>query len=199
MIEQHPFADLLPRQAITLRGRAMRLTANLHRAEDLVQSTLLKAWASRDSYRPESNLRAWLFTIMRNTFFSDLRKNRLEIADVDGIWAAALSEEPAQDHVIALKEVISALLLLPPAQSRPLILMGVLGFSQLEVAEVCGCTVGTVKSRVSRGRIALGAALLRAPANPEGALPLMPQATAGAISAYEVAQKAMQYEPGFQE
>lgn len=199
MIEQHPFSDLLPRQAVTLRGRAMKLTANLHRAEDLVQTTMLKAWANRDSYRPESNLRAWLFTIMRNTFFSDLRNTRREIADVDGILAAALSEEPAQDHVIALKEVLSAMLLLPPAQSQPLILMGVLGFSQLEVAEACGCTVGTVKSRVSRARTALGAALLRGPSNPDGALPLLPQAAAGATSANEVAHNAKQSESRFQE
>lgn len=199
MIEQHPFSDLLPRQAVTLRGRAMKLTSNLHRAEDLVQTTLLKAWANRDSYRPESNLRAWLFTIMRNTFFSELRKNRREVADVDGILAAALSEEPPQDHVIALKEVTSAILLLPPAQRRPLVLMGVLGFSQLEVADACGCTVGTVKSRVSRARSALSAALMQTRSDPDGAMLSPSQAIARNISPSAVAHKAMRSESRFQE
>jgi RNA polymerase sigma-70 factor (ECF subfamily) len=160
MIEQHPFSYLLPRQAVPLRGRAMKLTSNLHRAEDLVQTTLMKAWASRDSYLPESNLRAWLFTIMRNTFFSDLRKNCREVEDVDGALAAALAEEPRQDHVLALKELMAAILLLPQVQRRPLVLMGAMGFSQSEVATSCGCTIGAVKSRVSRARATLSAALL---------------------------------------
>lgn len=161
MIDQHPFAYLLPKQTVTLRSRAMKLTSNLHRAEDLVQTTLMKAWASRDSYQPESNLRAWLFTIMRNTFFSDLRKNRREVEDVDGTLAAALAEEPRQDHVLALKELMSAIARLPPAQRQPLVLMGAMGFSQLEVADACGCTIGTVKSRVSRARATLSAMLLQ--------------------------------------
>jgi len=155
MTERHPFHTLLPQHALSLRCRALRLTANEHRAEDLVQATLLKAWASRDSFQPETNLRAWLFTILRNTFFSDLRKFRREVEDVDDAYAMALFEEPRQDHALALKELIAAIASLPHAQRRPLVLMGVYGFSQLEVADACGCTVGTVKSRVSRGRATL--------------------------------------------
>lgn len=155
MTKDHPFHDLLPQQAIALRRRALKLTGNEHRAEDLVQDTLLKAWDKRDSYRPDTNLRAWLFTILRNTFFSDLRKHRREVEDVDGACAMALSEEPRQDHALALKQLISAIALLPQSQSRPLVLMSAYGFSQLEAAVACRCTVGTVKSRVSRGRATL--------------------------------------------
>jgi len=155
MTVQHPFHDLLPQQAQALRGRALKLTYNEHRAEDLVQDTLLKAWAKRDSYRPDTNLRAWLFTIMRNTFFSDLRKFRREVQDVDGAHAQALFEEPRQEHALALKELVSAIAGLPNEQSRPLLLMGAYGYSQLEAAKACGCTVGTIKSRVSRSRAVL--------------------------------------------
>lgn len=159
MADYHAFHVLLPEHVACLRRRALKLTSNDHRADDLVQATLLKAWANRDRYSPDTNLRAWLFTIMRNTFFSDLRKYRHEIEDVDGTYAAALSEEPAQDHALALKEMIAAIALLPAAQRRPLVLMGVYGFSQLEAAEACHCSVGTIKSRVSRSRAALAQSL----------------------------------------
>lgn len=165
MTEQHPFHRLLPSQVPALRGRALRLTTNAHRADDLVQSTLLKAWSSRDSYSPETNLRAWLFTILRNTFFSDLRKYRREVQDVDGENAGALYVEPNQEHALALKELVVEVALLPYAQRRPLVLMSILGFSQLEVADACGCTVGTIKSRVSRARSTLNSAFNRATAN----------------------------------
>ncbi|WP_296479520.1 sigma-70 family RNA polymerase sigma factor [Roseinatronobacter sp.] len=153
--DDHPFHVLLPEQAHSLRLRALKLTANKHRAEDLVQTTLLKAWAKRDSFKPGTNLRAWLFTILRNTFCSDLRKFRREVEDVDGVYARAQFEEPRQHHVLALKELISVVATLPNTQRLPLVLMGAYGFSQNEAAVACGCTVGTIKSRVSRGRAAL--------------------------------------------
>ncbi|MCC5975312.1 MAG: sigma-70 family RNA polymerase sigma factor [Rubellimicrobium sp.] len=159
MTTKHPFHLLLPEQTQSLRRRALKLTGNEHRAEDLVQATLLKAWANRDSFRLDSNLRAWLFTILRNTFLSELRKHRNEVEDVNGAGAGALYEEPRQDHALALNELVTAIALLPQAQRRPVVLMGVYGFSQLEVAQACQCTVGTVKSRVSRGRKALSQAV----------------------------------------
>ncbi|WP_209427877.1 sigma-70 family RNA polymerase sigma factor [Pararhodobacter sp. SW119] len=161
MIDRHPFRVLLPQQVPALRRRAQSLCSNPHMAEDLVQTTLLKAWASRDSYLPGSNLRAWLFTILRNTFFSELRKHRREVEDVDGACARALSEEPRHDHVLAMKELISAIAQLPREQRRALVLMGAYGFSQLETADACDCTLGTVKSRVSRGRTTLNQAMAR--------------------------------------
>ncbi|WP_333826351.1 sigma-70 family RNA polymerase sigma factor [Pararhodobacter sp.] len=152
MTEQHPFHVLLPQHSLSLRRRALKLTGNEHRAEDLVQATLLKAWASRESFSPETNLGAWLFTILRNTFFSDLRKHRREVEDIDGASAEALFEEARQDHALALKELMAAIAQLPDAQREPLVLMGAYGFSQLEAADACHCTVGTIKSRVSRAR-----------------------------------------------
>ncbi|MDP2740763.1 MAG: sigma-70 family RNA polymerase sigma factor [Pseudorhodobacter sp.] len=155
MTERHPFHDLLPQQTLPLRRRALKLASNQDRAEDLVQSTLLKAWASRDSFRPETNLRAWLFTILRNTFFSELRKFRREVEDVDGAYARALFEKPRQEDALVLKELISVIAKLPDAQRRPLMMMGAYGYSQLEAADACHCTVGTIKSRVSRSRATL--------------------------------------------
>jgi RNA polymerase sigma-70 factor, ECF subfamily len=155
MIERHPFHTLLPQEGRYLRLRALKLSSNLHRAEDLVQTTLMKAWSCRDSYQPDTNLRAWLFTILRNTFFSDLRKHRLEVEDVDGASGLALFEEPRQQQALALKELLAAIELLPSAQRRPLVMIGVYGYSQQDAAEHCGCSVGTIKSRVSRGRATL--------------------------------------------
>ena len=160
---QHPFHILLPQHTPSLRRRALSLTSSPHRAEDLVQDTLLKAWASRDSFRQGSNLRAWLFTILRNTFFSNLRKHRREIEDVDGSYSSRLCEEARQEDVISLKELIAATGQLPYVQRRPVVLMGVYGYSQLEAANACHCTVGTIKSRVSRGRATLNMALSETP------------------------------------
>jgi len=155
MSSQHPFNTMLPPQIPALRGRAMNLSRNTDAADDLVQATLLKAWASRDSYRPDTNLRAWLFTILRNTFFSDLRKLRREVEDVDGAHAQALFDEAPQDHAVALSELMSVIALMPEFQRKPLILMGAYGYSLLETADACGCAAGTVKSRVSRSRATL--------------------------------------------
>ena len=171
MTQQHPFHVLLPKHALSLRFRALRLTASEHRAEDLVQATFLKAWEKRDSFSPGTNLRAWLFTILRNTFFSELRKYRREVEDIDGTLADTLFEDPRQDHTLELQELISAIALLPDTQRRPLVLMGAYGCSQLEAAEACGCTVGTIKSRVSRGRSTLHRAFAHEQAGRRGSSP----------------------------
>ncbi len=155
----HPFHALLPQHASSLQRRALRLTGNADRADDLVQTTLMKAWASRDSYRPDTQLRNWLFTIMRNTFFSDMRKRKREVEDIDDAMANRITEHPRQEDALALKELMSAIARLPEPQRRPIILMGAYGFSQAEAADACACTVGTVKSRVSRGRETLNQVL----------------------------------------
>ncbi|MGI3212951.1 sigma-70 family RNA polymerase sigma factor [Roseovarius tibetensis] len=159
MSERHAFQLLLPQHTELLRRRALKLTGNAHRAEDLVQDTLLKAWANRDRYRPDTGLRPWLFTILRNTFLSGLRKSRREVEDIDDVRAGALSEEPAQEHALALKELICVVARLPLGQRRALVLVGAYGFSQVEAANACKCTIGTIKSRVSRARATLGQVL----------------------------------------
>ncbi len=152
---RHPFHTLLAHQTPALRVLARTLTHNEARAQDLVQDTLIKAWAARHRFQPDTRLRAWLFTILRNTWFSELRKRRREIEDVDDMFAARLFEGPAQEHACAMREFLEALATLPSSQREALVLVGGAGFTQEEAAQICDCAVGTVKSRVSRARIRL--------------------------------------------
>jgi RNA polymerase sigma-70 factor (ECF subfamily) len=140
----------------TLRAFARSLCANETRADDLVQETLLKALTHIDSFDPGSNLRAWLFTILRNTFFSELRKTKREVEDVDGVHAEQLSEAPRQPGAVDLEDFKIAFASLHQEHREVLTLVGLVGMSYEEAAEVCGCAVGTVKSRVSRARRRLG-------------------------------------------
>lgn len=146
-----------------LRAFALNLTRNSSSADDLVQDTLLKAWSKFDLYRPGTNLRAWLFTILRNTFYSSRRKLSREVADVDGMLAMKLATKPDHDGRLALADMAVAFAKLPDEQREVLILVGALGFSVEEAAETCGCAVGTVKSRANRGRRALAGMLGLAP------------------------------------
>jgi RNA polymerase sigma-70 factor, ECF subfamily len=156
---EHPFHLLLAQEIPGLQRHALKLTRNWHSAQDLVQETLTKAWASRDRFIADSNLRAWLNTILRNTFLSAIRKKR-EIEDTDGSLTAALTQPPPQDHAIALAELLKAMTFLPFPQRDALTLVGVAGFSVAEAAVKLGCANGTVKSRVSRARTSLAARLM---------------------------------------
>ncbi len=138
-----------------LRAFAISLTRNSSAADDLVQDTVLKAWSNLHRFEEGTNMRAWLFTILRNTFYSDRRKARREVADVDGAMTAQLSEKPAHDGYLQLADFRTALAQLPPEQREVLTLVGVLQYSYEEAAEVCGVKVGTIKSRLNRGREAL--------------------------------------------
>ncbi|MCC5970590.1 MAG: RNA polymerase sigma factor [Pararhodobacter sp.] len=138
-----------------LRAFALNLTRNSSAADDLVQDTLLKAWTKFDLYRQGTNLRAWLFTILRNSFYSERRKAAREVADVDGILAGRLATKPDHDGRLALSDLAKAFAKLPDEQREVLVLVGALGFSVEEAAATCGCAVGTVKSRANRGRRAL--------------------------------------------
>ena len=135
-----------------LRAFAMSLVRNDHAADDLVQDTILKAWTKFDKFEPGTNLRAWLFTILRNGFYSNLRKHRREVPDVDGIHAARLSQQPDHDGHLAMRDFNVAFQQLIVEQREALTLVGALGFSYEEAAETIGCAVGTVKSRVNRAR-----------------------------------------------
>ena len=136
----------------SLRAFAISLSGNGDKADDLVQETLMKAWAAHASFAEGSNLRAWLFTIMRNTYFSQYRKARREVQDVDGEAAARLVSHPEQQGHLDLADFRIALDQLSVDQREALILIGASGFSYEEAAEICGCAVGTVKSRVNRAR-----------------------------------------------
>ena len=138
-----------------LRAFAVSLCGDMERADDLVQETLLKAWNHLDSFQEGTNLRAWLFTILRNTYFSECRRRRREVEDRDGSKAADLSVHPEQPGHLDMQDFRKALELLPPDQREALVLVGAAGFSYEEAAEISGCAVGTIKSRVNRARTKL--------------------------------------------
>ncbi|WP_205470708.1 sigma-70 family RNA polymerase sigma factor [Breoghania sp. L-A4] len=139
----------------SLRAFAASLVGVGDRADDLVQEALMKGWANLDSFTEGTNVRAWLFTILRNAFYSSYRKNKREVQDVDGAYSSRLAEHPAQDGHLDLADFRRALETLPSDQREALILVGASGFSYIEAAEICGCAVGTVKSRVNRARVRL--------------------------------------------
>src|SRR3984893_3626674 len=143
----------------SLRAFAISLSGNGDRADDLVQETLLRALANIDSFQPGSNLAAWLFTILRNLFRSDYRKRRREVEDADGSYAKTLKTQPAQNAHLEFEEFRAALEKLPQDQREALILVGASGFSYEDAAAICGCAVGTIKSRVNRARPKLAALL----------------------------------------
>lgn len=138
-----------------LRAFALGLTRNPATADDLVQDAIVKAWTNIDKFEAGTNLRAWLFTILRNTYYSSLRKTRREVADVDGVFAESLSEKPAHDGRLAMADFQRAFNQLPDEQREALVLVGALGASYEEAAESCGVAVGTIKSRANRGRAKL--------------------------------------------
>ena len=135
-----------------LRAFGVSLSGNADRADDLVQETLTKALQNLASFEAGSNLLAWLFTILRNTYYSEYRKRQREVADTDGKYTAALVSKPEQEHHLEYLDFREALRKLPPDQREALILVGASGMSYDEAAAICKCAVGTVKSRVSRAR-----------------------------------------------
>src|SRR5260221_2722932 len=138
-----------------LRAFAVSLSGNVDRADDLVQETLVRALATIDGFRTGTNLTAWLFTILRNHFRSEYRKRRREVEDVDGRHTDGLRSQPEQMGHLELVEFRAALARLPPDQREALVLVGASGFSYEEAAEICGCAVGTIKSRLNRARTRL--------------------------------------------
>ncbi|MCO6051606.1 sigma-70 family RNA polymerase sigma factor [Mesorhizobium sp. RP14(2022)] len=139
----------------SLRAFAVSLSQNADKADDLVQETLVKAWDKHESFQPGTNLKAWLFTILRNEFYSQMRKRGREVQDSDGVMTGRLAVHPSQHGMLDLKDFRGALEQLPEDQREAIILIGASGFSYEEAAEICDCAVGTIKSRVSRARTRL--------------------------------------------
>ncbi len=150
-----------------LRAFARSLCGNPEMADDLAQETLVKAWQARDMFAPGTNLKAWLFTILRNQFYSDRRR----------AWRQAPWDQDAAERIpgsageqtwaAELSDTARALTSLSDEQREALILVGAGGFSYEDAAAICHCAVGTVKSRVARARKTLIAIL-------EGEDPLPP-------------------------
>ncbi|MDF2495209.1 MAG: polymerase subunit sigma-70 [Sphingomonas sp.] len=140
-----------------LRAFGRSLSGNRDLADDLVQETLLKAWAARKRFQAGTNMRAWTFIILRNLYLSQMRRARFK-GEWDDLVADRLLAAPAsQDKHVELADMQRALLHLPQPQREALILVGAGGFAYEEAAEICGVAVGTIKSRVARGRVALEA------------------------------------------
>jgi RNA polymerase sigma-70 factor (ECF subfamily) len=153
------FKEQLAQVIPHLRAFGRSLSGSRDLADDLVQETLLKAWAARKRFQAGTNMRAWTFIILRNLFLSQMRRARFK-GEWDEITASKLLAAPAsQDRHVELGDMQRALMHLPQPQREALILVGAGGFAYEEAAEICGCAVGTIKSRVARGRVALEALL----------------------------------------
>ncbi|WP_407696330.1 sigma-70 family RNA polymerase sigma factor [Sphingomicrobium arenosum] len=149
------FKDQLAQVIPHLRAFGRSLSGNRDTADDLVQETLLKAWAARKRFQAGTNMRAWTFIILRNLFLSQMRRARFK-GEWDDVTAAKILAAPAaQDRHVELGDMQRALMQLPQPQREALILVGAGGFAYEEAAQICGCAVGTIKSRVARGRVAL--------------------------------------------
>jgi RNA polymerase sigma-70 factor (ECF subfamily) len=138
-----------------LRAFAVSLCRNPDRADDLVQETIMRACGNIGSFRPGTNMTAWLTTILRNRFYSEYRRRRREVEDVDGMHAATLMTLPDQVASLERQELRAALTRLPDEMREVLHLVFASGLSYREAAQICGCAVGTIKSRVHRARAML--------------------------------------------
>ena len=146
------FRDLILAAVPSVRAFAISLTNDPVRADDLVQDTLMRAWSHANRFESGTNINAWLFTILRNLFHSEYRKTKREVEDVNGLYALRLRSAPEQPGHLDFQDLQLALARLPAEQREALILVGAEGFSYEETAEICGCAVGTIKSRVNRAR-----------------------------------------------
>lgn len=142
-----------------LRAYAMSLSRSADRSDDLVQETLLRAITKIDTFRPGTNLGAWLTTILRNCYLSDLRRRRHEVEDADGYYSEALRSAPEQEGRLEYKEFCSALREIPFDQREALMLVGAAGLSYEDTATLCRTTTGTIKSRINRARARLAGLL----------------------------------------
>lgn len=153
-------SDMDPRDELVthlpaLRAFALSLTRNRATADDMMQDTVLKAWSNMDKFQAGTNMRAWLFTILRNNFYSSRRKLNREVADVDNVFSDKLSVKPDHDGRLQMADFKKALNQLPDEQREALILVGASGFAYEEAADMCGVATGTIKSRVNRARAKL--------------------------------------------
>ena len=149
-----------------LRGYAMALTRSSAEADDLVQDALLRAWRFRDGFQADGNMGAWMSKILRNTFYTSVRARAATVQDVDGKHAAQVACEPDQEWRLKHAELLRAISQLTDLTREALLLVVAQGMSYEEAAEISGCPVGTMKSRVNRGRERLAQLLDGAPTTP---------------------------------
>ena len=145
-----------------LRGFARFLVRDRAVADDLVQDALVRALSALEQFQAGTNLKAWLFTIVRNTFYEAMRRRKRETTVMQEQRPADEAERPAVEGRAAVRELQSLIWTLPPLLREALILVGAQEMTYDEAALVCGVPVGTIKARVSRGRTALADAMRRA-------------------------------------
>ena len=138
-----------------LRGFARGLCGNRELADDMAQDAMMRAWAAQASFTPGTNFRAWIFMILRNQFYTTIRRNSRMVSWDPEVAERVLIAQAAQHDGLNLQDVQDALQKLPLEQREVLILIGANGLSYEEAAEVMGCAIGTIKSRLARGRTAL--------------------------------------------
>ena len=146
------FKDELLAEIRNLRAFASSLSGSVTLADHLVQESLLRAWSNSEKFQPGTSLRAWLFTILRNIYYSNYRKRAREVQDSDGFYARRLTVPGDQESHLDLDDFRRALTLLPPEQREVLTLIGASGLSYEEAAVICEVGIGTIKSRLSRAR-----------------------------------------------
>lgn len=139
----------------SLRAFAISLTGNTVYADDLVQTAILRGLEHLDTFQAGTSMQAWLFTILRNHFYTEHRRRRREIEDADGALAAKLSVMPVQDARLDLDDMMTALAHLSNEQREALLLIAAEGMSYEEAAQICGTNIGTIKSRINRARTRL--------------------------------------------
>ena len=154
------FGDEMVAHIPYLRAFARSLCRNRQQADDLIQETMIRGWTARKSFEPGTNMRAWLLKILRNCFYSDLRRAKRTACWSDEVADRVLVARGAQMSALELGDLHRAMAALPHEQREALILVGAGGLAYEEAAAICDCAVGTIKSRVSRARKAMLALLL---------------------------------------
>ena len=149
--EETAIVDLIP----ALRAFARTFCRDASDADDLVQETLTKGIANLDKFEPGTKMKSWLFTIMRNTFYTRVKVYSREAPGLADCASGRPIQEATQEWTMRGHEVHAAINRLPPHHREVLVLIGVLGVSYDEAAEICQCAIGTVKSRLNRARASL--------------------------------------------
>jgi RNA polymerase sigma-70 factor (ECF subfamily) len=152
MITDREFTRVWTDALGSLRSYALWLCRDRRMIDDLVQQTGLQAWEARHNLRPDSNVRAWLFVIMRNYRYAQLRRRTREVEDPDGIFSENFAIDLGHHAHSELADVSVALQQLPEAQKQALTHVVLRGLSYAQAARLCSCKEGTIKSRVARAR-----------------------------------------------
>ncbi|MHA6288179.1 sigma-70 family RNA polymerase sigma factor [Maricaulis sp. CAU 1757] len=156
--------DMIPHMRAFARG----LTGDASAADDLAQDAMLRAWDRREQFAANTNFRAWVLTIVRNQFYSDKRRSWRQVQLDEEKAKRTLPSAMDLNGIMELDDVRRALKQLSEDHREALLLVGAGGYSYQEAADICGCAVGTIKSRVNRARSTLAEILVNGPDDASG-------------------------------